>query len=159
MENEKREKYSDKYGEKKPNLSTIIAAKVIKTLSKCKNINYDRAVEMVTALCEIVDNYMKEEKAKFEELTSDNEKHADDDKLSEAVEKVDRLFHALSKAELCLAKFEGREVSISYIRRLAKRVAFSVFRNVDGIDLKSIESDVKRSTDGRYDVCIIVDRK
>ena len=128
-------------------------------MSKCKNINYDGAVEIVTASREIVDDYMKEAKAKFEELTSVNEQHADDDKLGEAAEKVDRLFHALCKAELDLAKFEGREVSISRIRRLAKRVAFSVFRNVDGIDLKSIETDVKRSTDGRYDVCIIVDRK
>jgi len=140
-------------------IAAKIAASVFDTLATTDiSLNVEQAREAIDAAREITDEYMKKAYGKFGGQSSElqNAKDSDNAEISQACEKIDAIFHRVSRAELALAKAEDRKVSEKYLKRMAVRITRSVMKGIKGVDVSDITSDIKRRKDGTYLVSITI---
>lgn len=59
-----------------------------------------------------------------------------------ACQKIDEAFYQVNMMEVQLAKAENREISLTYLKRMAKRITIAHFKNIKDIDLADLKVEV-----------------
>ena len=105
---------------KKEVLDMVIAASVLKTIGSCKNVT--------------------PEEAQAEPVGESLETRIND---------FTHAFEAYNLFTVILAKYEGREVTVKHLTKMAKRFVRICLKGVDGVELDDILTEVKVDKNGR----------
>lgn len=143
---------------KKEVLDLAIAASVLKTIGSCKNFTPEDAQAAVKKAVDTVERAF----AAFAQGQNKDEARSQEKKIAESqpqesigeslvtrINDLTRAFEAYNLFTVILSKYEGREVTVKHLTKMAKRFMRICLKGVDGVELDNICTEVKVDKDGR----------
>lgn len=133
---------------KKEVLDKVIVASVLKTIGICKNVTPEEAQAAVKKAVYTVERAF----AAFAQSQNKDEAQSQDssgESLETRLNELVRAFEAYNLFTVILSKYEGREVTVKHLTKMAKRFMRICLKGVDGVELDNIRTEVKVDKDGR----------
>lgn len=143
---------------KKEVLDKVIAASVLKTIGSCKNVTPEEAQAVVKKAVDTVERAFaafaqSQNKDEAQSQKKESAAAAPQDPSGESLEtrlnELVRAFEAYNFFTVILSKYEGREVTVKHLTKMAKRFMRICLKGVDGVELDNIRTEVKVDKDGR----------
>lgn len=143
---------------KKEVLDLAIAASVLKTIGSCKNFTPEDAQAAVKKAVDTVERAFAAfaQGQNKDEARSQEKKFAESQPQEPAGESLEtrlnelvQAFEAYNLFTVILSKYEGREVTVKHLTKIAKRFMRICLKGVDGVELDNILTEVKVDKDGR----------
>lgn len=133
---------------KKEVLDKVIAASVLKTIGSCKNVTPEEAQAAVKNAIDIVERAF----AAFAQGQNKDEAQPQEpvgESLETRINDFTHAFEAYNLFTVILAKYEGREVTVKHLTKMAKRFVRICLKGVDGVELDDTLTEVKVDKNGR----------
>lgn len=144
---------------KKEVLDLAIAASVLKAIGSCKNFTPEevqaavkKAVDTVErAFATFAQGQDKDEaqSQKNESAAAAQPQESIGESLVTRINDLTQAFEAYNLFTVILSKYEGREVTVKHLTKMAKRFMRICLKGVDGVELDNIRTEVKVDKDGR----------
>lgn len=144
---------------KKEVLDLAIAASVLKTIGSCKNFTPEDAQAAVKKAVDTVErafaafaqgqNKDEAQSQKKESAAVAQSQELSGESLETRLNDLTQAFKAYNLFTVILSKYEGREVTVKHLTKMAKRFMRICLKGVDGVELDNIRTEVKVDKDGR----------
>ena len=143
---------------KKEVLDLAIATSVLKTIGSCKNVTPEEAQAAVKKAVDTVERAFAtfalgqdkdDAQSQKKESAADAQQDPSGESLETRLNELVRAFEAYNLFTVILSKYEGREVTVKHLTKMAKRFMRICLKGVDGVELDNIRTEVKVDKDGR----------
>lgn len=144
---------------KKEVLDLAIAASVFKAIGSCKNFTPEEAQAAVKKAVDTVERAFATfalgqdkddaQSQKKESAADAQPQESIGESLVTRINDLTRAFEAYNLFTVILSKYEGREVTVKHLTKMAKRFMRICLKGVDGVELDNIRTEVKTDKDGR----------